>query len=162
FFRDKIPLTPEKFSALEEAARHKAFTVIAGVEQTILESIRRLVEAALSEGLTVHEFQTQAAEALDRAGVSVRNAWYWETGYRTTLQTSYQGGRWKQMPAPSVRSRRPYLRYVSARIPTSRPSHVEKHGLIYPIDHPFWDTWYPPCGFSCLCNVVTVSMSVLE
>ena len=35
------------------------------------------------------------------------------------------------MTNPKVLVERPFLRYVSARLPTSRASHVEKHGLVY-------------------------------
>ena len=95
-------------------------------------------------------------------GISARAPHYWETVYRTNLATSYQVGRWKQITEPAVRAARPYLRYVSARLPTSRQSHVDKHGLVYPTDHPFWRQWYPPNGFNCKCTVMSVSESLLD
>ena len=49
----------------------------------------------------------------------------------------------------------------STRLPTSRSSHVEKHGLVYAWDAPFWDSWYPKNGFNCLCTTMTVSESLL-
>lgn len=73
----------------------------------------------------------------------------------------YSAERWKQMTDPDVVTARPYLRYVSACLPDSRPSHVEKHGLIYPVNHPFWNEWMPPNGFACLCSVTSVSLSLL-
>lgn len=162
FFRRKTNLSPETFYALAEAARIKAFTVAVGTEEIIIESIRDLVDTALADGLSLRDFQLQAAEVLSRAGVAAAEPWYWETVYRTNLQTSYQVGRWQQMSDPEVQAERPYLRYVSARLPTSRPSHVEKHGLIYPQGHPFWDEFYPPCGFNCYCTTMTVSDSLLS
>ena len=77
------------------------------------------------------------------------------------MATSYQVGRWQQMTDPDVVAERPYLRYVSALLPTSRPSHREKHGLVYPVEDPFWDEWYPPNGFNCRCTVMSVSESLL-
>ena len=162
YFRSKVNLSPEEFYALTEAARVKAFTVAVGVEEQIVASIRDLVETALADGLTLREFQDMADDVLDRAGVSAAEPWYWETVYRTNLQTSYQVGRWQQMQDPTVKALRPYLRYISARLPTSRPSHVEKHGLVYPQEHEFWNTWYPPSGFNCFCQVVSVSESLLD
>ena len=54
------------------------------------------------------------------------------------------------------------FRYVSALLPTTRPSHAEKHGIVLPADDPFWNTWYPPNGFNCYCTVQSVSESLLK
>lgn len=150
FFKNKVTLTPEQFALLVDAAKAKAFTIAAGVNDYILETIRDYVQLAQTEGLSLREFQTLAADVLEKAGVAARSPWYWETVYRTNLQTSYQAGRYKQMMNPAVKWARPYWRYISARIPTSRKSHTEKYSLIYPADHPFWDAWFPPNGFNCL------------
>lgn len=162
FFRAKTNVPPAIFATLADAARRKAFAIAAGATEQITASIRDLLDTALSDGLTLREFQAQAADVLTRGGVAAKNPWYWETVYRTNLSTSYQAGRWKQMTDPAVRASRPYLRYVSARTPTSRPSHVEKHGLVYPIDDPFWDEWMPPNSWNCLCSTMSVSEDLLE
>ncbi len=162
FFRRKLNLTPAQYAALSDAARAKAFTITTGAGQQVVSSIKDLLDEALSNGLTLKEFQNQAADILDAAGVSERTPWYWETVYRTNLQTSYQAGRWKQQSDPAVVAELPYLRYVSARLPTSRPSHVEKHGLVYPVGDPFWSEWFPPNGFNCLCSTMSISQSLLD
>lgn len=69
----------------------------------------------------------------------------------------YAAERWQQMSDPEVKQLRPFLQYFSAQLPTSRLSHKEKHGVILPVDDPFWNTWYPPNGFNCLCTVASVS-----
>lgn len=162
FFRRKTNLSPDAFYALTEAARVKAFTVAVGTEETIVEAIRDLVDTALADGLTLREFQAAAADVLSRAGVSAASPWYWSLVYSNNLQQSYQVGRWQQMTDPAVKAERPYIRYVSARLPSSRPSHVEKHGLIFPQDHPFFDSWAPPSGHNCRCSTMSVSNSLLS
>lgn len=162
FFRAKTNVSPQRFQQLSQAARQKAFTIADGASRLIRDEIRDYIDQALAEGLTLREFQDSAAQLLDATGVSQRTPWYWETVYRTNLATSYQAGRWKQMTDPDVVAERPYLRYVSARLPTSRPDHVDKHGLVYPADDPFWQAWYPPNGFNCLCTVMSVSESLLS
>ena len=162
FFRAKTNVTPSQFAALETAARAKAFSVGDGAQQVIRDSIRDLLDRALADGMTLNEFQRNAADVLDRAGVTARSPWYFETVYRTNLQTSYQAGRWKQMNHPDVVAARPFLRYVSARLPTSRPSHVALHGIVKPVDDPFWDEYMVPNGFNCLCTVTSVSESLLD
>lgn len=34
-----------------------------------------------------------------------------------------------------------------------RPEHEVLHGATYPVDHPFWQTYYPPNGWGCRCDV---------
>jgi len=68
--------------------------------------------------------------------------------------------RWEQMNTPRIQEGRPWLRYVGNAC--QHPEHQEKHGLLYPRDHPFWDEWYPPNSFPCLCSVTSVSRSLLE
>jgi len=162
YFRNKVPVSPERFRALSIAARKKAFTVADGANRQVRDHIKQLLDHSLSEGLTLKDFQEGAADVLDNAGIAPREPWYWETVYRTNMQTSYQAGRWQQMTDPEVVSERPYIRYVSALLPTTRPSHREKHGLIYPADDPFWSTWYPPNGFNCYCSAQSISESLLK
>lgn len=162
FFRNKISVSPERFQTLSAAAKTKAFTIAEGANAQARDSIKELLDRSLSEGMTLKEFQNNAAEALDSAGLSARSPWYWETVYRTNMQTSYQAGRWQQITDPEVQAVRPYLRYVSALLPTTRPSHREKHGLVFRADDEFWNSWYPPNGFNCYCTVQTVSESLLD
>lgn len=35
----------------------------------------------------------------------------------------------------------------------TRPEHAELHGATYPVDHVFWDSYYPPNGWNCRCTV---------
>jgi len=74
----------------------------------------------------------------------------------------YAAERWQQMTDPDVARSRPYLRYVCACLPDSRPGHLEKHGLVFPIDHHFWDVWYPLNGLGCMCTVMSVSENLLK
>lgn len=161
FFSDKTSLTPAEFAVLERAAQAKAFTIADGARTVVREQIQGMLQRALTDGVTLSEFQRDAATVLQKLGMSARTPWYWQTVYRTNLQTSYQVGRWQQMTHPDLRDLRPYLRYVSARLPSTRPSHLEKHGLIYPIDHRFWKVWYPPNGFNCWCSATSVSDALL-
>lgn len=73
----------------------------------------------------------------------------------------YAAERWQQMTDPDVARSQPYLRYVCACLPDSRPGHLEKHGLVFPMDHQFWDLWYPLNGLGCMCTVMSVSEDLL-
>lgn len=48
----------------------------------------------------------------------------------------------------------PNLRYETVGDSKVRDEHAALDGAVYPIDHPFWDTWMPPNGWNCRCMTV--------
>lgn len=49
------------------------------------------------------------------------------------------------------------MEYSSVLDTRTRPAHSVLHGIIFPADHPFWDSHYPPNGFNCRCTAVQLS-----
>ena len=47
----------------------------------------------------------------------------------------------------------PLLKYSTVRDNRVRESHAEQEGKIYPVDHPYWDTWMPINDWRCRCTV---------
>lgn len=47
----------------------------------------------------------------------------------------------------------PNLRYIAVQDERTRVSHAELHGYVIPIDHPFWNKYYPPNDWNCRCSV---------
>jgi uncharacterized protein with gpF-like domain len=47
----------------------------------------------------------------------------------------------------------PLLQYVTAGDSRVRQSHKKLDKIILPMDHPFWDTHYPPNDWNCRCTV---------
>jgi hypothetical protein len=71
------------------------------------------------------------------------------------MRMAYQAGRWERMERNAAAF--PYVRYISAGDGRVRPQHQSWHGTIRPIGDPWWDTHYPPCGWSCRCTAVPVN-----
>src|SRR4030042_1976036 len=86
--------------------------------------------------------------------------WHRETVFRTNVLSAYGAGHWEQ--AQEIRSLRPYARYSAVMDGRTRPSHAALHGLIYPLDHPFWRTYWPPWDYNCRCFAVTLSQWEVE
>lgn len=149
----------------EEHAR--AFTVAKAMSRDLLEDIRAAVDQALSEGQTLEQFKKELRPKL------VAKQWWgrkWMTDpatgearvvqlgsparlrtiYETNLRTSYMAGRWQRVER--TKATLPLLRYVSVMDGREREQHHAWHGTILPIDDPWWDTHFPPCGWGCRCD----------
>lgn len=61
--------------------------------------------------------------------------------------------RWEQMEQLTTV---PNLKYITAGDANVRPEHVSLDGIIRPLADPFWDTYYPPNGYGCRCDVAQV------
>lgn len=47
----------------------------------------------------------------------------------------------------------PNLKFMPSRSATPDLTHMKFYGLVYPIDHPFWDYGMPPLRWGCKCGV---------
>lgn len=82
------------------------------------------------------------------------------TIYDTNLRVSRAAGRWARIQ--ELKDARPFLRYVAVQDARTRPEHRAWHGVILPVDHPWWDTHFPPCGWYCRCTVRQLSQRELD
>ena len=76
------------------------------------------------------------------------------------VQTAYSVGRYEQMKETA--DARPYWMYMAVGDDRTRPEHMAHHRKVYPFDHDFWDTWYPPNGFNCRCTVINLSQRQVD
>ncbi len=51
---------------------------------------------------------------------------------------------------------------MAVRDARTRPQHLAWHGTVLPVDHPWWQTHYPPNGWRCRCIVQQLSEQDLE
>lgn len=79
------------------------------------------------------------------------NTGYLDAERQQVIAAGTQGSRW--MDFEENRETHPYLEYVTANDEHVREEHRRLHGLIYPLDDPFWDSYYPPNGWRCRCTV---------
>ncbi len=78
----------------------------------------------------------------------------------TNLRVSRAAGKWAKIQA--IKRLAPYLVYYAIDDDVTRPLHRLWGGLdeepikpiVLPVDHPFWETHYPPNGWGCRCLVL--------
>ena len=135
------------------AAHDKAFTVAKVMNQDILDDIRAMVQKALDEGISQHQFDKELMPILQAKGwwgkINTENG-VAQLGsprrlkiiYQTNLATSYSAGRKEAFLENAVD--RPYWQYVAVHDAQTRPSHLALDGKVFPYDDPFWTLFGRP------------------
>jgi len=153
-FKGLLPMTADEFYALAEEARAAAFTVAGVSRMDILMDMHGAIDKAIAAGETLADFTNRVDDIFQARGWAAPEGftpWRMETIFRTNVQTAYSTGRYKQMV--EQKEAFPNWEYDAVNDSDTRPSHAALDGKIFPADHPFWDTWYPPNGYNCRCGV---------
>lgn len=156
WWKQRARLTDAEVRALDEGARRRAFYVTGLARRDLVQLVSDGIQAALENGETLPQFKERIKEAIQAQGWHERRV---ELIFRTNMHAAYAAGRWKKIQA--VKKARPYLQYI-ARMIRTRPSHAILHLLVYPVDHEFWKSNYPPNGFRCHCDAITLSARQVE
>lgn len=152
FWKQRAKLTDEQAKALGAEVKHRAFYVTGLAKQDLVQLVSDGIEEALKNGETLANFKQRIAAAIQAQGWHDYRV---ENIFRTNMQTAYSAGRYKKMQA--VKASRPYWQYIAVMDKRVRPSHAILHEKVYPADHEFWASHYPPNGFRCRCGVRTLS-----
>ena len=75
--------------------------------------------------------------------------------YKKWLNNKSKNKEWRN--AQETRDALPYFKYISTMDEHTNPAHRALHGLVLPIDDPFWDDHTPPWSKGCRCQLVLVS-----
>lgn len=158
FIKARVPLTKAEWKALEEQVRFRAFTIAALSEPDAIERIRKRMIVAVEHGSPLAEFWTAAA-AENAAGLG-SSPWYWETVYRTNVQTAYNAGR----AAEFTKSQPEYMTLVGIEDlrQTEICASLTNPPIVLPATHPFWQTHWPPFHFGCRTTVRAVFQSEID
>lgn len=77
--------------------------------------------------------------------------------YDTNVNMAYSAGLWQRIERNRATS--PYIRYITRRDERVRISHRAWDNVALPVEHPFWDTHFPPNGWRCRCRAMSLSQS---
>jgi hypothetical protein len=154
-----------------------AFTVAKATKLDVLETLRQAVDDAIAKGETFASFRANLEPKLKALG-------WWggkdvvdpETGkevsaqlgsprrlrtiYSANIRSAFAAGIWER--AQRTKSTRGFFAYRLGPSIVHRPHHVAREGMVYPVDHPIWDTWFPPNGWGCKCWVLQITREDAE
>lgn len=148
------------------------FTVAKSAGFDILSDIHAGLLQALAQGQTFRQFAAELTPLLQAKGwwgeepaldpedgqmkwAQLGSPRRLQTIFDVNMRVSYAAGHWASFERNKVG--RPFLRYVCILDDRTRPAHRARHNLVLPVDHPYWNTWAPPCGWNCRCTLQQLS-----
>lgn len=149
-----------------------SWTVAKSAGFDILDDIRSAMQDAISNQTSFEHFRSQLTPLLQKKGwwgkrfgtdpvdsvtklVQLGSPRRLRTIYWANIHTAYAAGQW----AKTQRTKRflPFLVYLLSVSRERRLEHEDWVGIVLPVDHPFWDTHYPPNGWGCKCRIRQIS-----
>jgi SPP1 gp7 family putative phage head morphogenesis protein len=149
----KLNIPTETWTDIWQEAHAAAFVVAGAQSDALLNDFHEAVNRAIAEGRTLEQFREDFDRIVAEHGWSYNGSRNWRSRviFQTNLRLAYAAGRWEQIDR--LKARRPYLRYVAVMDERTRPLHAAWHNTVLPVDHPWWDTHFPPNGWNCRCTV---------
>lgn len=147
-----------------------AFTAAKIMRTDVLAVVRGELDRAIRDGVPFDAFKRDIEPKLVSLGwwdkqevedpktgkvVTVNPPSRLRTIFETNMRTARAVGQYDRIRRN--RRARPYLLYQVGPSIKHRELHLSWHGLLLPVDDPFWGYAYPPNGYGCKCWVRAVS-----
>ncbi len=161
FLKSKKAVGSGAWNELSAQAHVRSFAV-SGAGADIAAEIHAALSKIQQMGGTLADFRRDFDSIVQKHGWTYNGKRGWRTAliYDQNMRASAMAGKWKKIQAG--REQYPFLRYRAVMDGRTRQQHRAWNGLVYPVDHSFWNTHYPPNGFRCRCDVQQLSQSELD
>jgi SPP1 gp7 family putative phage head morphogenesis protein len=109
---------------------------------------------ALSQALLDDKGELRSFAQFRIAAAEINNDFvdvWLKTEYNFAVASAQMASKWKKIE--SEKDIFPLLQYETAGDERVRLEHQELEGVIQPVDSEFWNTYYPPNGWNCRCDV---------
>jgi len=139
------------YNKLSDKMRFRAFTASRIADGDLLKRINSELIKNVNDGKGLKDFLSLTkTDILNKVGMGAGGqGWYWETVYRTNVQTAYNTGRMMGFEEDTPLA----LHFVG--IEDSRQTDVchSLSNVIRPYDDPLWEKYIPPLHFGCRSTV---------
>ena len=96
---------------------------------------------------TFETFQEEATEIS-----KLYNTTWIQTEWDTAVKQGMSAKKWNKIE--DLKDVLPMLKYQTVGDARVRPEHAELDNIVKPVDDPFWDSYMPPNGYNCRCDVI--------
>jgi len=155
--RKKVAITDAEWAALEEAERQYAFKVANVAQIDVIADVFEAIQRAIDDGTTLDQFAADIGPALENAW-GAQDAARIENVFRTNVMGAYNAGRHEEQQA--VSDTRPYWRadvVLDDRTSDDICDPIGRANVVLPVDHPWWQTHYPPLHYNCRTVVTSLT-----
>lgn len=138
------------YDKLSDKMKFRAFTASRINDGKLLERLNAEMLSNVDGGKGLKDFLSLTkTDILDKIGMGPNQGWYWETVYRTNVQTAYNVGRAMGFEADKPLA----LQFVG--IDDARQTDVcySLSGIVRPYGDPFWQSHFPPLHFNCRSTI---------
>jgi SPP1 gp7 family putative phage head morphogenesis protein len=109
----------------------------------------RDVASMLTDGGKLRTYADFEKEAL-KVSVNYNTNWL-QSEYQTAVSSAESASQWNDIQ--KTKGEYTLLKYVTQHDEKVRHEHETFDGTTLPVDHPYWNTHFPPNGFRCRCYV---------
>ncbi|WP_336800648.1 phage head morphogenesis protein [Kaistia sp. MMO-174] len=172
FFRSKRSLPSFSWQDVAPAEHATMFTVAKTAGYDVLEDLRAAVDDAIVNRTPFETFQSQLEPILRAKGwwgrslvedpltgelvdAQLGSPRRLRTIHWANVYSAHAAGEWERIQ--NTKRVLPFLRYGLTVSKEPREEHAAWFGVILPVDHPWWDTHFPPNGWGCKCPVEQLS-----
>jgi SPP1 gp7 family putative phage head morphogenesis protein len=136
-------------------------TLLSDLEQ--METVLASLVEANAEGMTFREWTDTLDTRFEEAGwtsASDLPPSRLELIYRVQTSKAQAAAKWEW--AQEGKDIFPYLMYSAIGDDRVREDHWALNGLVYAVDDPFWQSFYPPWDYNCRCDAISVSQDEVD
>ena len=145
-----------------EFLKIQSFSVSHITHQNILQGIRNQMINTRQAGLPYSDFRLNMDQYFNNTGYTKLNPFHLETVYIQNGQNAYHAGKLSELTSPEMLDAFPMWRYVTIGDDRVRPSHAAMNNFTAKADNSIWQTWYPPNGFRCRCDIEPIPFSEVD
>lgn len=140
---------------LQKTYNTVALEVVSRASEKIRTELSRTVQKLIEGGAHVREAKQVLGQKFEEYGMKPASKSQLETIFRTQTQIAYAAGKYNaERHDQHIYDAIWGYKYVTAGDDRVRPSHAILDGVTLPKGDKFWQTFYPPNGWNCRCQVI--------
>lgn len=152
YLRKRDVLNKVDYDRLSAQLKFRAFTASRISDGALLKRINGELIKNIEAGNGLKDFLGMTkTDVLNKVGLGNAGGWYWETVYRTNVQTAYNAGR--MMGYEQDKPLALELVVIDDARTTDYCRQYAGKGFVLPYDDPFWKTHIPPFHFNCRTTI---------
>ena len=152
YLKKRDVLNKVDYDRLSAQLKFRAFTASRISDGALLKRINGELIKNIEAGNGLKDFLGMTkTDVLSKVGLGNAGGWYWETVYRTNVQTAYNAGR--MMGYEQDKPLALELVVIDDARTTDYCRQYAGKGFVLPYDDPFWKTHIPPFHFNCRTTI---------